>query len=176
MAIKDRLSGNEAVSIAIKQINPDVVAAFPITPSTEIPQFISQFIANGEMTTVFVPVESEHSSMSACVGSEAAGARSMTATSSCGLAYMHEMLYIAASNRLPIVMAAVNRALSGPININNDHSDTMGSRDALAGCRSTRKTRRKLTTTLSRQSASPSTKTFCCRLWPARTALSPPTP
>ena len=130
MAIKDRLSGNEAVSIAIKQINPDVVAAFPITPSTEIPQFISQFIANGEMTTVFVPVESEHSSMSACVGSEAAGARSMTATSSCGLAYMHEMLYIAASNRLRIVMAAVNRALSGPININNDHSDTMGSRDA----------------------------------------------
>ncbi len=130
MAIRDRLSGNEAVSIAIKQINPDVVAAFPITPSTEIPQFISQFIANGEMTTVFVPVESEHSSMSACVGSEAAGARSMTATSSCGLAYMHEMLYIAASNRLPIVMAVVNRALSGPININNDHSDSMGSRDA----------------------------------------------
>ena len=130
MAIKDRLSGNEAVSIAIKQINPDVVAAFPITPSTEIPQFISQFIANGEMTTVFVPVESEHSSMSACVGASAAGARAMTATSSCGLAYMHEMLYIAASNRLPIVMAAVNRALSGPININNDHSDTMGSRDA----------------------------------------------
>lgn len=80
MAIKDRLSGNEAVSIAIKQINPDVVAAFPITPSTEIPQFISQFIANGEMTTVFVPVESEHSSMSACVGASAAGARAMTAT------------------------------------------------------------------------------------------------
>lgn len=130
MAINERLSGNEAVSFAIKQINPDVVAAYPITPSTEIPQFISQYIANGEMTTVYVPVESEHSSMSACIGSEAAGARSMTATSSCGLAYMFEMLYIAASNRLPITMAVVNRALSGPININNDHSDSMGARDA----------------------------------------------
>jgi pyruvate ferredoxin oxidoreductase alpha subunit len=130
MAIQDRLSGNEAVSIAIKQINPDVVAAFPITPSTEIPQFVSQFIANGEMTTVFVPVESEHSSMSACVGAEAAGARSMTATSSCGLALMFEMLYVAASCRLPITMAVVNRALSGPININNDHSDSMGARDS----------------------------------------------
>lgn len=130
MAINERLSGNEAVSFAIKQINPDVVAAFPITPSTEIPQFISQYIANGEMTTVYVPVESEHSSMSACVGAQAAGARSMTATSSCGLAYMFEMLYIAASNRLPITMACVNRALSGPININNDHSDSMGARDA----------------------------------------------
>lgn len=130
MAISERLSGNEAVSFAIKQINPDVVAAFPITPSTEIPQFISQYIANGEMTTVYVPVESEHSSMSACVGAQAAGARSMTATSSCGLAYMFEMLYIAASNRLPITMACVNRALSGPININNDHSDSMGARDA----------------------------------------------
>lgn len=130
MAIHDRLSGNESVSIAIKQINPDVVAAFPITPSTEVPQFISQFIANGEMDTVFVTVESEHSAMSACIGSQAAGARTMTATSSCGLALMHEMLYVAASNRLPIVMSVANRALSGPININNDHSDAMASRDA----------------------------------------------
>jgi pyruvate ferredoxin oxidoreductase alpha subunit len=130
MAIQDRLSGNEAVSHAIKQIDPDVMAAFPITPSTEIPQFISQFVANGEMSTVFVPVESEHSAMSACIGAQAAGARSMTATSSCGLALMWEMLYIAASSRLPVTMAVINRALSGPININNDHSDSMGARDS----------------------------------------------
>ena len=130
MSIKERLSGNEAVAIAIKQINPDVMAAFPITPSTEIPQHISSFIANGEIDTVFIPVESEHSSMSACIGSQAAGARSMTATSSCGLALMFEMLYIAASLRLPITMPVVNRALSGPININADHSDSMGARDA----------------------------------------------
>jgi len=130
MAKLDRLSGNEAVAIAMRQINPDVVAAFPITPSTEVPQFISQFIANGQMDTVFVTVESEHSAMSACIGAQAAGARTMTATSSCGLALMHEMLYVAASNRLPIVMSVANRALSGPININNDHSDAMGSRDS----------------------------------------------
>lgn len=129
MAIQERLSGNEAVSIAVKQIDPDVFPAFPITPSTEVPQYVSQYIANGQMSTVFVPVESEHSSMSACIGSQAAGARTMTATSSCGLALMFEMLYVAASNRLPIVMATVNRALSGPININNDHSDSMGARD-----------------------------------------------
>ncbi|MBT3320291.1 MAG: pyruvate ferredoxin oxidoreductase [Clostridia bacterium] len=130
MSIKERLSGNEAVAIAIKQINPDVMAAFPITPSTEIPQHVSTFIANGEIDTEFIPVESEHSSMSACIGSQAAGARSMTATSSCGLALMFEMLYIAASLRLPITMPVVNRALSGPININADHSDSMGARDA----------------------------------------------
>jgi len=130
MAIRERFSGNEAVAIAIKQINPDVIAAFPITPSTEIPQFISTYVANGEIDTEFVAVESEHSSMSACIGSQAAGARSMTATSSCGLALMWEMLYVAASSRLPVTMAVVNRALSGPININNDHSDSMGARDA----------------------------------------------
>ncbi len=130
MAIQDRLSGNEAVSIAMKQINPDVMPAFPITPSTEIPQYVSQFIANGEMDTVFIPVESEHSAMSACIGSQSAGGRTVTATSSCGLALMFEMLYVAASNRLPITMAVVNRALSGPININNDHSDSMGARDS----------------------------------------------
>ena len=130
MSIRERFSGNEAVAIAIKQINPDVMAAFPITPSTEIPQFISSYVANGEIDTEFVAVESEHSSMSACIGSQAAGARSMTATSSCGLALMWEMLYVAASSRLPITMAVINRALSGPININNDHSDSMGARDA----------------------------------------------
>lgn len=130
MAIKERMSGNEAVAHAIKQINPDVMPAFPITPSTEIPQFVSAMIANGEIDTEFIPVESEHSSMSAAIGSSAAGARTLTATSSCGLALMWEVLYVAASNRLPIMMEVVNRALSGPININAEHSDSMGARDS----------------------------------------------
>ena len=130
MATRDRLSGNEAVAVAMKQINPDVVAAFPITPSTEVPQYFASFVSDGAVDTEFVPVESEHSAMSACIGAEAAGARTMTATSANGLALMWEMLYIAASSRLPITLAAVNRALSGPININNDHSDTMGARDS----------------------------------------------
>lgn len=129
MAIKERMSGNEAVSYAIRQINPDVMPAFPITPSTEIPQMVSTYIANGEMDTEFIPVESEHSSMSATIGAEAAGARSLTATSSAGLALMWEELLLAASNRLPLVLALVNRTLSGPININCDHSDGMGARD-----------------------------------------------
>ncbi len=129
MSKKDRMSGNEAVAYAIRQVNPDVMPAFPITPSTEIPQMVSTYIANGEMDTEFIPVESEHSSMSATVGAEAAGARSMTATSSCGLAFMWEELLVAASNRLPLVLTLVNRTLSGPININCDHSDGMGARD-----------------------------------------------
>lgn len=129
MAIRDRMSGNEAVSYAIKQINPDVMPAFPITPSTEIPQMVSTYIANGEMDTEFIPVESEHSSMSAAIGAEAAGARSLTATSSAGLALMWEELLLAASNRMPIALALVNRTLSGPININCDHTDGMGARD-----------------------------------------------
>ena len=130
MAKRDRLSGNEAVVIALRQINPDVFPAFPITPSTEIPQYFASFAADGLVDTEFIPVESEHSSMSAAIGASAAGARSLTATSSCGLAYMWEELYIAASNRLPLALALVNRALSGPININCDHSDSMGARDA----------------------------------------------
>ncbi|RKD28814.1 pyruvate ferredoxin oxidoreductase [Thermohalobacter berrensis] len=130
MAIRERLSGNEAVATAMKQINPDVVAAFPITPSTEVPQYFSQFVANGSVDTEFVAVESEHSAMSACVGASAAGARVMTATSANGLALMWEILYIAASSRLPIVMPVINRALSAPINIHNDHSDSMGARDS----------------------------------------------
>ncbi len=129
MAIRERLSGNEAISYAIKQVNPDVMPAFPITPSTEIPQYVANYIANGEMDTEFIPVESEHSSMSATIGAQAAGARSLTATSSCGLALMWEELYVAASNRLPLALCLVNRALSGPININCDHSDSMGARD-----------------------------------------------
>ncbi len=127
--ILDRMSGNEAVAYAIKQVNPDVMPAFPITPSTEIPQLVSSYIANGEMETEFIPVESEHSAMSAAVGAESAGARSLTATSSAGLALMWEELLLAASNRLPIVLALVNRTLSGPININCDHTDSMGARD-----------------------------------------------
>ncbi len=130
MSIRERLSGNEAAAIAMKQINPDVVAAFPITPSTEIPQYFSTFVANGSVDTEFVAVESEHSAMSACIGAEAAGARAMTATSSNGLSLMWEMIYIASSLRLPIVLSLVNRAVSGPLNIHNDHSDAMGVRDA----------------------------------------------
>lgn len=130
MSIRERLSGNEAAATAMKQINPDVVAAFPITPSTEIPQYFSTFVSNGSVDTEFVAVESEHSAMSACVGAEAAGSRAMTATSSNGLSFMWEMIYIASSLRLPIVMSLVNRAVSGPLNIHNDHSDAMGVREA----------------------------------------------
>ena len=127
---RERLSGNEAAAIAMKQINPDVVAAFPITPSTEIPQYFSTFVSNGQVDTEFVAVESEHSAMSACIGAEAAGGRAMTATSANGLSLMWEMIYIASSLRLPIVMSLVNRAVSGPLNIHNDHSDAMGVRDS----------------------------------------------
>ena len=130
MAVRERLSGNEAVAYAIKQINPDVMPAFPITPSTEIPQYVANYIANGQIDTEFIHVESEHSAMSAAIGASAAGARTLTATSSCGMALMWEELYIAASDRLPIVLALVNRALTGPININADHSDSMGARDS----------------------------------------------
>ena len=129
MQRKDRMSGNEAVAYAIRQINPDVMPAFPITPSTEIPQMVSTYIANGEVDTEFIPVESEHSAMSAAIGSEAAGARTLTATSSAGLALMWEELLLAASNRMPLALALVNRTLSGPININCDHTDGMGARD-----------------------------------------------
>jgi len=130
MSIRERLSGNEAVATAMKQINPDVVAAFPITPSTEIPQYFSSFVANGKVDTEFVAVESEHSAMSACIGASAAGARAMTATSSNGMSLMWEMLYIAASSRLPIILNLVNRTVSGPLNIHNDHTDSMGARDS----------------------------------------------
>ena len=130
MGIRERLSGNEAIAYAMKQINPDVMGAFPITPSTEIPQYFSTYVDNGEVDTEFIAVESEHSAMSTCIGAQAAGARAISATSSCGLIYMAEMLYVAASDRLPITLAVSCRALSGPININNDHSDIMSVRDA----------------------------------------------
>jgi len=124
------LTGNEAAAEAMRQINPDVVAAYPITPQTEVVQIFSSFVADGVVDTVTVPVESEHSAMSAAIGAAAAGARAMTATSSQGLALMWEMLYIASGLRLPIVMPLVNRSLSAPINIHCDHSDAMGARDA----------------------------------------------
>lgn len=124
------LTGDQAVATAMKQIEPDVVAAYPITPQTEIVMYFSNYVANGQVSTEMIQVESEHSAMSACVGAQAAGARTMTATSANGLALMWEIVYIAASLRLPIVMPVVNRALSGPLNIHCDHSDTMGARDS----------------------------------------------
>src|SRR3989338_2830122 len=123
-------TGNEAMAEAMRQINPDVVAAYPITPATEIVQIFAGFVADGIVDTEFVPVESEHSAMSACIGSCAAGGRTMTSTSSQGLALMAEMLYIAAGLRLPIVMADVNMTLSAPLNIHCDHSDTMMVKDS----------------------------------------------
>ncbi len=124
------LMGDQAAAEAMRQIEPDVVAAYPITPQTEIVMTFAQFVADGLVQTEMIPVESEHSAMSACVGAAAAGARTMTATSANGLALMWEIVYIAASTRLPIVMPVVNRALSAPINIHCDHSDSMGARDS----------------------------------------------
>jgi len=124
------LTGNDAAATALKQVNPDVVAVYPITPQTEMMHKFAQFVADGDVDTEMILVESEHSAMSATIGAAASGARAVTATSSCGLALMWEMLYIAASCRLPIVMPEVSRALSAPINIHCDHSDTMGCRDA----------------------------------------------
>jgi len=123
-------TGNEAMAEAMRQINPDVVAAYPITPATEVVQIFASFVADGLVTTEFVPAESEHSALSACVGASAAGARVMTSTSSQGLALMHEILFIASGLRLPIVICLVNRALSSPINIHCDHSDSLASRDS----------------------------------------------
>jgi pyruvate ferredoxin oxidoreductase alpha subunit len=123
-------TGNEVMAEAMHQIEPDVVAAYPITPATEIVQIFSQFVADGVVKSEYVAVESEHSAMSATIAASAAGARAMTGTSSQGLCLMWEMLYIASGLRLPIVMAEVNRAISAPINIHGDQSDTMGARDS----------------------------------------------
>jgi pyruvate ferredoxin oxidoreductase alpha subunit len=123
------ITGNGAVALALRQVEPDVMSAYPITPQTEIAQNYAQYVANGDVVTEYIAVESEHSAMSAAIGSAAAGARTITATSSQGFALMWEMLFIAASLRLPITMPVVTRALSGPINIHCDHSDSMGGRD-----------------------------------------------
>ncbi|OGW16798.1 MAG: pyruvate ferredoxin oxidoreductase [Nitrospirae bacterium GWC2_57_13] len=124
------VTGNQAVAEALRQINPDVVPAYPITPSTDIVQRFSEFVNNGEVDTEMILVESEHSAMSAAIGASAAGGRVATATSSQGMALMWEMLFIASGYRLPIFMALVNRALSAPLNIHGDHSDGMGMRDS----------------------------------------------
>ncbi len=124
------MTGHKAVAEAMRQIEPDVVAVYPITPQSEIAEYYADYVHDGIVHTELVPVESEHSAMSACVGAAAAGARVMTATSSQGLALMVEILYIAAGMRLPIVMALANRALSAPINIHCDHSDAYLARDA----------------------------------------------
>jgi pyruvate ferredoxin oxidoreductase alpha subunit len=124
------VTGNEAVAEALRQTNPDVCAAYPITPATDLMQRFASFVANGQVDTELILVESEHSAMSACIGAAAAGGRVATATSSQGLALMWEMLYIAAGLRLPIIMPVVNRSLSAPLNIHCDHSDAMGARDS----------------------------------------------
>jgi pyruvate ferredoxin oxidoreductase alpha subunit len=126
----DAFTGNLAVATAMKQINPDVCPAYPITPSTEIVMLFADFVANGEVDTEMITVESEHSAMSACIGASLSGGRVMTATSSAGLAYMWEMLYVASGMRTTITLTCVNRALSAPLNIHCDHSDAMGARDA----------------------------------------------
>jgi pyruvate ferredoxin oxidoreductase alpha subunit len=124
------VTGNEALAEALRQINPDVCAAYPITPQTDMMQRFSDFVADGLVDTELMLVESEHSAMSACIGASAGGGRVATATSGPGLALMWEMLYVAAGMRCPIVMPVINRALSAPLNIHCDHSDAMGARDS----------------------------------------------
>jgi pyruvate ferredoxin oxidoreductase alpha subunit len=127
--MKQIVRGNEATAVAAKLCRPEVIAAYPITPSTLFPERISEYVADGELDTQFLLVESEHSAMSACIGASATGARTATCTASQGLALMHEMLFIASGMRLPIVMPIGNRALSAPINIWCDHQDTIAELD-----------------------------------------------
>jgi pyruvate ferredoxin oxidoreductase alpha subunit len=123
-------TGNEAVANALRQINPDVCAAYPITPQTDMMQRFASFVSDGKVKTEIILVESEHSAMSACIGAAAGGGRVATATAGPGLALMWEMLFVASGMRLPIVMPVVNRSLSAPLNIHGDHSDAMGARDS----------------------------------------------
>src|SRR5512137_2464784 len=118
-----------AVAEAVGLCDADVVAAYPITPQTHIVEHLAELVANGELDAEYIPVESEHSAMSACLGSSATGARTFTATAGQGLELMHEVLYVASSMRLPIVMAVANRALSAPLSVWGDHSDVMAVRD-----------------------------------------------
>jgi pyruvate ferredoxin oxidoreductase alpha subunit len=129
MATRTGIEVSIAVADAVKMCNADVIAAYPITPQTHIVEHLAELVANGELDAEYIPVESEHSAMSACLGSSAAGARTFTATSSQGLALMNEVVYVAAPMRLPIVMAVANRALSAPLSIWGDHSDMMSVRD-----------------------------------------------
>jgi pyruvate ferredoxin oxidoreductase alpha subunit len=124
------LAGDEAVAYAVKQSDVDVVAAYPITPQTIIVEKFSEYVANGEVETDFVCVESEHSAMAASLSASVTGARAFTATASAGLALMHEMLFVTSGCRAPVVMAVANRALSAPLNIHGDHSDSMAQRDS----------------------------------------------
>ena len=124
------LNGDEAVALAVKQSDVDVVAAYPITPQTIIVEKLSEYVANGEIETEYVCTESEHSAMAACLAASATGARVFTATASAGLALMHEMLFVTSGCRAPVVMAVANRALSAPLNIHGDHSDAMAERDS----------------------------------------------
>jgi len=124
------LNGDEAVALAAKQSDVDVVAAYPITPQTIIVERFSEYVANGEVETEFVCTESEHSALTACLAASATGARAFTASASAGLALMHEMLFVTSGCRAPVVMAIANRALSAPLNIHGDHSDTMVERDS----------------------------------------------
>lgn len=124
------MSGNYAIAYAVKMADVDVIAAYPITPQTTIVEKLSEYVANGELDADYINVESEHSAMSACVGASLTGARVFTATASQGLAFMHEVLFMASALRTPMVMANVNRALSAPLNIWNDHSDAMAERDS----------------------------------------------
>ncbi|MEM2972050.1 MAG: transketolase C-terminal domain-containing protein [Candidatus Bathyarchaeia archaeon] len=124
------LNGNEAVAYAVKQSDVDIVAAYPITPQTIIVERFSEYVANGEVETAFVCTESEHSALTACLTASLVGARTFTASASAGLALMHEMLFVTSGCRAPVVMAIANRALSAPLNIHCDHSDTMVERDS----------------------------------------------
>jgi len=124
------LNGDEAVALAVKQSDVDVVAAYPITPQTIIVEKFSEYVANGEVETEYVCTESEHSAMAACLAASATGARVFTATASAGLALMHEMLFVTSGCRAPVVMAVANRALSAPLNIHGDHSDAIAERDS----------------------------------------------
>ena len=124
------MNGDEAVAFAVKQCDVDVVAAYPITPQTIIVEKFSEYVANGEVQTEFVCTESEHSAMTACLAASATGARTFTASASAGLALMHEMLFVTSGSRAPVVMAVANRALSAPLNIHGDQSDSMAERDS----------------------------------------------
>jgi len=129
MAQREGIEVSRAIAVVCKLANVDVVAAYPITPQTHIVEDLAELVANGELDAAFIPVESEHSALSACLGAAAVGARTFTATAGQGLELMHEVVYVASSMQLPIVMAVVNRALSAPISIWGDHSDVMAVRD-----------------------------------------------
>ncbi len=129
MATKVGMEVSVAIGEVVREVDTDVIAAYPITPQTHIVEHLAELVANGELDAEFIPVESEHSAMSACLGSAAAGARTFTATAGQGLELMHEVLYVASAMRLPVVMTVANRALSAPLSVWGDHSDAMAVRD-----------------------------------------------